>query len=324
MVNQLKTAGRLAGVVLAGSLAVLAQTQGGTARPGAVNYTEGQVFVNGQALRASQSAQVEPGQMLETRDGKAEMLLTPGVFLRLNNNSEARLATNSITDTRVELVKGEALIEAAQVEKDNGIRIADAGSNSLIDKRGIYEFNADQPKVAVFDGEVTVRDGDKDVKVKKGHELVLSAANTKLKTESFDRNNTDPLYSWSKVRSEYMAEANMATAQTIVVNNPGWYYGTGWYWNPYYSSWAFVPGFGYLGSPFGFGYGFYSPAYWSAYRPYIGGGYRYPGLVRPGGVRSIAPVRPSVPAIRGSAPAFRGGFGGGARMGGGAHFGGRR
>ncbi len=322
MNNLLKTPGRVAGTLLLAGVAAWAQ--GGTARPGAVNFTEGQVFVNGEALHASQTAQVEPGQLLETRDGRAEMLLTPGVFLRLNNHSQAKLDTNSITDTRVELLKGEAMIEAAQVEKENGIQIAEAGFVTRLDKPGIYEFNADQPMVAVYDGEATVRSGDRDVNVKKGHELALTAANAKLKTQGFETKNTDALYSWSKLRSEYMAEANMATAQTIVVNDPSWFYGTGWYWNPYYSSWAFVPGAGYWDSPFGFGFGFYSPAYWSVYRPWIGGrfGYGYRGGFVGRGVAAPAFRGGTAPAFRGgTAPAFRGGFSGG-HVGGGAHFGG--
>ena len=327
MHNLLKTSGRVGGTLLLAGVAVFAQ--GRMAQPGAVNYTEGQVLLDGQALQASQSAQVQPGQTLETRNGKAEMLLTPGVFLRLNNNSQAKLDSNSITDTRIDLLHGEAMIEAAAAEKDNGIQIIDAGSNTLIDKPGIYEFNADQPKVAVFDGEVTVHAGDQSVNVKKGHEVALLSSNAKLKTQSFDRNMTDPLYTWSKLRSEYMAEANMATAQTIVVDNPGWYYGTGWYWNPYWASWAFVPGAGYWGSPFGFGFGFYSPIYWGAH-PWLGArfgtGFVRPGVgfVRPatGFGRSGAAFRATAPAFR-AAPAFRGGFGGGAHFGGG-HFGGGR
>jgi hypothetical protein len=310
MTSLWRTSGRLAGVLLFAGVGAWAQTS--MAHPGAVNFTEGQVLVDGQALRASETAQVQPGQTLETRDGRAEMLLTPGVFLRLNNNSQARLDSNSITDTRIDLLKGEAMIEAAQVEKDNGIQITDAGYNTLIDKRGIYELNADQPRVKVYDGEVTVRGGDRSVNLKKGHELALVATNAKLKTQGFDTKNTDALYSWSRLRSEYMAEANIATARTIVVNNPGWFYGTGWYWNPYYTSWAFVPGAGYWGSPFGFGFGFYSPAYWSYYRPVIVG-----GVVRSGFVGTVPAFRGTVPAFRGGVPAFRGGFAGAAHFGGG-------
>jgi hypothetical protein len=281
-----------------------------------VNYTEGQVFADGQGLRASQTSQLEPGQLLQTNNGRVEILLTPGVFLRLDYNSQARLDANSITDTRVTLLKGQAMVEAAQVEKENGIQILEGPFAARIDKRGIYEFNADQARVAVYDGEATVRSGDQTVNVKKGHELTAGA--DKLKAQSFNTKNTDMLYAWSELRSKYMAEANMAEAKTIVINNPGWFYGTGWYWNPYFSSWAFVPGYGYFNSPFGFG--FYSPAYWVSYRPWFG----YRGFVTPGApaVRSV----PAAPAYRGSSPAMRVAPAGGAQSSGGgaAHFGGRR
>jgi ferric-dicitrate binding protein FerR (iron transport regulator) len=311
MMNLLKASSRLAGTLFAAGL--VAAAQGGMAQPGTLNYTEGQVSINGNAVRASHNTAVQPGQVLQTQDGKAEMLLTPGVFLRLNNHSQARMVSDSITNTRIELLQGEAMVEAAQVEMANNLTIADAGASTQIDKRGIYQFNADQPKVAVFDGEVTVTEGDHSVNVKKGHELALVAQNEKLKTQSFNVNNVDPLYSWSRLRSEYMAEANMSSAQTIVVSNPSWFYGTGWYWNPYFSSWAFVPGGGYFYSPFGFG--FYSPAYWGVYgRGIIGRGYF-------GGYGAYRPGVAAVSGFRGAAApmVMRGGFGGG-----GGHFGGRR
>jgi hypothetical protein len=294
---KLITPGRLLSALLLTGVAAWAQG-GGMATPGAVNYTEGQVFVNGEAVHASQATAVQPGQTLETQNGNAELLLTPGVFLRVNKNSQIRMDSNSITNTQVVLLKGEAMVEADQVVKDNGIQIIDAGYNTRIDKPGIYEFIADQPMpmLKVYDGEATVRNGDQTANVKKGHELDFAAASAKLKTHGFDTKMTDSLYAWSKVRSEYMAEANMATAQTIVVNNPSWYYGTGWYWNPWWSSWAFVPGAGYWGSPFGFGLGFYSPVVWSVYRP-------VPGY---SGYRGVAPAfRGAAPAFRGAAPAFR-------------------
>ena len=301
MLNLLKAPGRLAGTLFAAGLVAFAQGQ--MPQPGAINYTEGQVSVDGQAIRGARNTALQPGQILQTQDGKAEMLLTPGVFLRLNNHSQARLVSASITDTRVELLQGEAMVEAAQVEPANNLTIADAGYTTQIDKRGIYEFNADAPKVMVYDGEVTVTANERSVNVKKGHELALVATNDKLKTQSFDTNNVDSLYSWSRLRSQYMAEANMSSAQTIVVTHPSWFYGTGWYWNPYYSSWAFVPGGGYFYSPFGFG--FYSPAYWGVYGPGIiargyWGGYGVAGF------RGAA-FSPMV---------MRGGFGGGARFGG--------
>ncbi len=299
----------------------MSHAQGGMAQPGAINYTEGLVYINGEAINGSVNAQVQAGQILETRDGKAEMLLTPGVFLRLNNNSQVRMVSPTIVDTRVQILKGQAMLEAAQIAPENNLQVVDAGFSTRIVKPGIYEFNADQPMLSVYDGEATVPDGDHYITVKKGRQLAL-VQTAKMKTVSFDTKKTDTLYAWSKLRSQYMADANMATAQTIVVDNPGWFYGTGWYWNPYFGSWAFVPGGGLFYSPFGFG--FYSPAYWAYYRPYIWGhgygyyGYGYRGYNGYAGSRGATAFR-SAPT-----PAFRGGggFAGSRSMGGGGFSGG--
>jgi len=317
----LKTSVRVAGTLFAAALLVSAQ--GRIARPGTVNYAEGIVSVNGQSIGSKQigNTEVAPGQVLETQDGKAEMLLTPGVFLRLSDHSAVKMVSPSLTDTRVELLRGSAMVEAAQVEKENHLDVMDHGANTVIQKHGIYSFKADQPMVAVYDGEAQVQQDDRTTEVHKGKEVALSPANPELKPQHFDMKaseQNDPLYAWSKLRSEYVAEANMSLAQTVVVGNPGWWYGTGWYWNPYFDSWAFMPGAGYLYSPFG--WGFYSPAYWgSYYAPYYR--YHYFGGRVPAFTRGTAPVVAS-PGFR-SAPAFRS-FGGGGMAVGGGHFGGRR
>ena len=43
------------------------------------------------------------------------MLLTPGVYFRLGDNSEVRMVSPGLADTRVELVKGSALLEVDQL-----------------------------------------------------------------------------------------------------------------------------------------------------------------------------------------------------------------
>src|ERR1700689_2206203 len=80
------------------------------ARPGTINYVEGQAAMGGQSLDA-QSVGVEMGvgQSITTLDGKAEILLTPGVFLRLGPHSSATLIKASLTDTEVQLSQGHAM-----------------------------------------------------------------------------------------------------------------------------------------------------------------------------------------------------------------------
>jgi len=273
-------------------------------RPGAVNYIEGQAYLGGNPIDSHQAGQAEvgAGQVLSTKDGKVEMLLTPGAFLRLDARSAVRMVTPTLTNTTVELLQGKAMVEADQVEKENHLAVTQGGATTVLKKKGIYAFNADNHSVAVYDGIAWVTQDDRTAEVYKGQELSLTQ-NSKLKTHSFNRKQEDDLYAWSKLRSEYTAEANMSMAQTIVVNNPGWWYGTGWYWNPWFSSWAFMPGAGFLNSPFGFG--FYSPAYWYAYAPmYYRPGYGFAG-------RALV-ARPSM----GGAPMMRGAVGGGFARGG--------
>jgi hypothetical protein len=345
MLKLLKTSVALsAGLFLAATLAP-ARTQGQMGQIGTINYVEGQVSVDGRNVTTADAGKVvvEPGEVLQTNDGKAEMLLTPGVFLRLDSNSAVKMISPSLIKTTVQLDRGKAMLEADQVEKENHLDVVDHGANTLIEKHGVYEFNANNPMVAVYDGKAQVREDDHTKDVGKGKEVAL-ASNPKLKEQSFDRKQEDDLYAWSKLRSEYTSEANMASAQTIVMDNPAWWYGTGWYWNPWFDSWAFVPGGGFLYSPFGFG--FYSPAFWGAYAPfYYAPGYGFYG--RPGfghygrfgafhGPVGVGHLGRVAPAFRGGAVGgFRGGAVGGFRGGamggfhgggmmGGLHGGGRR
>jgi hypothetical protein len=71
-------------------------------QPGSVNYIEGEVSINGQPVDTGSigSLALQPGQSLSTGNGKAEILLTPGVLLRVwSQPAPPILKSNS---TRVE------------------------------------------------------------------------------------------------------------------------------------------------------------------------------------------------------------------------------
>ena len=86
------------------------------ARPGTVNYVEGQAAMGGQSLDAkSVGAELTEGQSVTTLNGKAEILLTPGVFLRLGPNSSAKLVAAGLADTQVQIDQGHAMIEVDQI-----------------------------------------------------------------------------------------------------------------------------------------------------------------------------------------------------------------
>jgi hypothetical protein len=263
------------------------------AHPGMLNYVEGQANIDGRPVtnQSVGNADVQQGQVIETGQGKAEILLTPGVFLRLGNNSAVRMVNPGLADTRVELLRGEAMVEATDLFKGNHIQIANHGVTTVLDKNGLYSFKSDQPQVAVYEGKATVTNGDQHKDLTKGHEEDLAA----LHVTKFDTKQGDDLYQWSDLRSQYLSEASVASARTFLVEPYG-FYGAGWYWNPWWGMYSFVPA-GYLYSPFG--WGFYGPRYVAYYH----------GAVRGGAV--VALNRPA--AIGHAAFVGGGGFRGGRR-----------
>jgi hypothetical protein len=82
---------------------------------GTLNLVEGQASVGSRMLdsRAIGSAGLQPGQILVTENGKAEVLLTPGVFLRLGNNSSVKMILPDLTNTQLALNQGEAILDCS-------------------------------------------------------------------------------------------------------------------------------------------------------------------------------------------------------------------
>ena len=259
------------GVLLSGLLAFATPTK--TPVPGTLNYLEGQATIDGKLLNSTSmgSEVVGPGQILNTQGGgKVEMLLTPGVFLRLGENSEARMVSSGLADLEVALDRGQATVEADYWMKDNRLLIDQNGARTDILKKGLYVLNAEQPYVQVLDGKVELSANDQHISVGKNREAFVDPSG-KLKTQDFSKDAVEEaaLVRWSKLRSEYEAQANFDAARTVIVNN-GWY-GPGWYWGPSFGYWSFLPADGILYSPFG--WGFYSPFYVYG-GPYFYGGYR--------------------------------------------------
>jgi hypothetical protein len=283
-------------------LAIPAAAAANSPMPGALNYIEGQVSVAGQPVtpQAVGSVQVAPNQILETGNGRAEMLLTPGVFVRVGDQSAVRLISPDLTNTRIEVLRGQAMVEVAELFKDNNVWVTMAGSQTRLDKQGLYAFNANTQLVRVFDGKATVEQNDRQKDLGKGHELALNGT---WKVAHFDTKAQaaqDPLYAWSNLRSEYEAQASMQSARNILVAGSPYWYGPGWYWNPY---WDF---YGIWYSPFG----------WPFYSPWVVGYYGYGGY---GFGHGFAHAYLGHGHLGGAAIASRGGFGGSARLGGGFH-----
>src|ERR1700730_17445854 len=63
-----------------------------SAHSGIIHYVEGEVAIDGNAVhpKFAEFPDVKARQLVSTAEGRAEILLTPGVFLRIAENSSVR------------------------------------------------------------------------------------------------------------------------------------------------------------------------------------------------------------------------------------------
>src|ERR1700682_2753424 len=106
------------GVLLSGSASAQYMI---SAHSGVVQSVDGRAYLNGQPVQPKfgQFPDIKENEEFRTEEGRAEILLTPGVFLRMGENSSIRMLSTRLTDTRVEVLSGSAMIESNEIPKDN-------------------------------------------------------------------------------------------------------------------------------------------------------------------------------------------------------------
>src|SRR5215469_213023 len=178
---------------------------------GVVYYFDGAVTLNDQPLEShiGKFQSVAEGAELRTAQGHAEVLLTPGVFLRIGENSAIRMLSNELANTRVELETGSAIVDSSEpahgtavtlVFKDWQVTSADAGT---------YRIDSDPPRLRVLKGDADVVMGQKKpVSVAEGMDLPLTAA---LRPEESSNQPSDSLSEWAKGRDDSIATDDTIT-----------------------------------------------------------------------------------------------------------------
>lgn len=190
------------------------------------------------------------GDVLNVTSGFAEVLLTPGAFLRLDAGASVRLAGNSLEDTRLELLSGTALVEVDELQKTNHITMIVDGAQTNLLKKGLYYFDAETSRVKVFDGKAQISDGALPVEVSKGRTLQFNTLQfNQSKPEKFDtKKSKDNLYAWSQERALRLSYANISTSKDW--NGPK-VRTSMWAWDPFMNMYTFLPGSGTVVSVFG-------------------------------------------------------------------------
>jgi hypothetical protein len=234
-----------------------------SARSGMVNFVDGSVQLAGQPVKLDGAIfpEVRVGQVFSTQSGHAEILLTPGVFLRLDRRSSFRMISNKLSDTKVEILSGSALVEANEILKDNHIAVKMGEAETVLLKTGLYHFNAAAGQVRAFAGKAHVSNASDSTELKGGRTLLISSS---LTPDKFNKNKSkDELYGWSVMRDARLEQANISVARGMKSSG---FSSSLWAWAPALGMYTYLPGSGSIYSPLGIPW--YSPGtVWIAFQP---------------------------------------------------------
>jgi hypothetical protein len=246
-----------------------------SAKSGVIHLAQGSVFIGDQKVdqKFGTFPDIKENMQLRTEEGRAEVLLTPGIFLRVGEDSAIRMISNRLIDTRVEFLAGQAMLESDISYKDNKdthVTLVFRDYNITIARHGLFELQSSPAQLKVYSGEIEVAHGGEKALLKEGRLLPLTGA---MIAEKFDSKEGGSLYRWSQNRSDSISVANLSAAKTA--SDSGYIVppGGSWFFNRFYGLYTYLPGSGMFSSPFG--NLFYSPTavYSNFYNPI-----RYYGL----------------------------------------------
>ncbi len=142
-----------------------------SAHAGLILFTDGSVAINGKPFipQRGRWSEVPENSKLETQSGKADLLLAPGVFLRLGTNTGIRLLSNKLFDVQVDLLSGSAIVESVTVLHDNSIRFFHNRQQIRIDRAGHYRIDSQPAQVAVQSGQLEILREDAVLTVAEHH-----------------------------------------------------------------------------------------------------------------------------------------------------------
>ena len=295
-----------------------------SAKAGGVNAVTGRATVrshgNTEWQQLTIKEDLETGDVVRTGlDGRVEMLLNPGSYMRIGENSEVELTDNSLENLEVRLIRGTAIVEATGADDTELlINIVTPHTKLAIVRRGLYRLNVvpgDATELIVRKGRVML--DDSHTKVKGGNKVIFSSRSFSIaKLEQTDKMKFDDLESWSKQRAETVAKANQRIrGRDMTVLMASMYSGWDrfspanrgvWMFNAGYNCYTFVPFYIGWGSPYGSSYsrslygGYYDPSFFPhgtgrGYYPGNGSSGTSTGTSTSGPANTSPPPAPSAP-----------------------------
>jgi len=184
-----------------------------SARSGVIHFLDGDVYLGDRPLEAhlGRFETLPEGAELRTGQGRAELLLTPGVFLRIGEKSRIRMKANDLADTQVELLNGSAILESTESNPDTSVTLICTAWKTRFPTKGLYRIDSDPPRLWVYRGKAQAfAEAGAPVAVDAGMDLPFAAV---LVPERSDAPPADALTEWANGRSQSIIADNAITAQ---------------------------------------------------------------------------------------------------------------
>jgi hypothetical protein len=207
-----------------------------SAKAGGVNAVTGRASMrshgNTEWQQLTIKEDLEAGDVVKTgTDGRVEMLLNPGSYLRVGENSEFELSDNSLDNLEVRLISGTAIVEVTgDDDEDLLIGITTPHTRMSIVRRGLYRVSVvpgDNTELIVRKGRVML-DGS-HTKVKGGNKVVFSSTSFSVAKLGDSDKKTNELESWSKTRTKTIAQENGYRASNAVALHTTGFFRNDWF-----------------------------------------------------------------------------------------------
>jgi len=241
-----------------------------SAKAGGVNFVSGTVSVfrkNGTSGYLLAGDELQIGDRVTTAaDGKAEILLNPGSYMRLGGSTSFEFITTDLENLKVSLKTGSAVFEVYAANEFR-VSVKMPLSTVALTHTGVFRFDVlpdGTSKLLVFKGKAYVGPMGQ-TEVNSGREAALVKGG--ISVSKFDKDANDALDIWSKLRGKELTKLNASLQRNSLRNSLMSSFGSGSGWNMYHSfglwvfdpnrrMWCFLP-FGYgWSSPYGWGYDF--------------------------------------------------------------------
>lgn len=240
-----------------------------------VKYVQGDVLLQkgeGEEEAAEVNFVIAEGNILTTREGRAEVSLGRGNELRIDGWSRVefiRLPQNRGDKTRLRLLEGSIYLRLRNLDGEKDYEVHTADASCYILEEGLYRFDVTsrETEFAAIEGAAEVAGDERSEVLERGERLVASKGD--LGIEMRTPLERDSFAAWNEERDEQYASAStrylpseLDEYEAELASNGRWVYERPWGyvwvpyviytdWRPYYyGRWVWYPVLGWTWVPY--------------------------------------------------------------------------